>query len=84
MQLEHLGFRPRIHESARSAPNAVVCGDVTIGARCSIGFGVVLSAESGPITIGEDCVVMDTAVLRGVRDNPLKVGIESLLALERI
>ncbi len=74
MQLEHLGFRPRIHESARIAPNAVVCGDVTVGARCSIGFGVVLTAESGPITIGEDCVVMDTAVLRGVHSNPLKIG----------
>jgi carbonic anhydrase/acetyltransferase-like protein (isoleucine patch superfamily) len=74
MQLEHLGSRPRIHENARVAPNAVICGDVTIGANCSIGFGAVLTAESGPITIGEDCVVMDTAVLRGVRDNPLKIG----------
>ena len=74
MKLEHLGCRPRIHESARIAPNAVICGDVSIGARCSIGFGVVVTAESGPITIGEDCVVMDTAVLRGVRGNPLKIG----------
>lgn len=74
MQLEHLGLRPRIHESARVAPNSVVCGDVTIGANCSIGFGAVLTAESGPITIGEDCVVMDTAVLRGLRGNPLKIG----------
>jgi carbonic anhydrase/acetyltransferase-like protein (isoleucine patch superfamily) len=74
MQIEHLGLQPRIHESARVAPNAIICGDVTIGANCSIGFGVVLTAESGPITIGEDCVVMDTAVLRAVRDSPLKIG----------
>ena len=74
MQIEHHTLRPRIHESARVAPSAVLCGDVTIGARCSIGFGAVLTAESGPITIGEDCVVMDTAVLRGVHDNPLKIG----------
>jgi carbonic anhydrase/acetyltransferase-like protein (isoleucine patch superfamily) len=74
MQIEHLGLRPRIHESARIAPNAIICGDVTIGAKCSIGFGAVLTAESGPITIGEDCVVMDTAVLRGVQGNPLKIG----------
>jgi carbonic anhydrase/acetyltransferase-like protein (isoleucine patch superfamily) len=74
MQLEHLGLRPRIHENARVAQNAVICGDVTIGANCSIGFGAVLTAESGPIAIGEDCVVMDTAVLRGVRGNPLKIG----------
>jgi carbonic anhydrase/acetyltransferase-like protein (isoleucine patch superfamily) len=74
MQLDHLGLRPSIHESARVAPNALICGDVMIGANCSIGFGVVLTAESGPITIGESCVVMDTAVLRGVRGNPLKIG----------
>ncbi|HZQ51981.1 MAG TPA: gamma carbonic anhydrase family protein [Bryobacteraceae bacterium] len=74
MQLEHLGIQPRIHESARVAPNAVICGDVTIGANCSIGFGAVLTAESGPIAIGDDCVVMDTAVLRGVRSNPLKIA----------
>jgi carbonic anhydrase/acetyltransferase-like protein (isoleucine patch superfamily) len=74
MQIEHLALRPRIHESARLAPTAVICGDVTIGARCSIGFGAVLTAESGPITIGEDCVVMDTAVLRGVHGNPLTIG----------
>jgi carbonic anhydrase/acetyltransferase-like protein (isoleucine patch superfamily) len=74
MRLEHLGSRPRIHASTRVAPNAVICGDVTIGANCSIGFGTVLTAESGAIIIGENCVVMDTAVLRGVRNNPLKLG----------
>ena len=47
---------------------------MTIGANCSIGFGAVLTAESSPITIGEDCVVMDTAVLRAVQGNPLKIG----------
>jgi carbonic anhydrase/acetyltransferase-like protein (isoleucine patch superfamily) len=62
------------HESTRIAPNAVVCGDVTVGANCSIGFGAVLTAESGAIVIGESCVVMDTAVLRGVRNNPLRLG----------
>ena len=74
MRIEHLGSRPRIHASARVSPNAIIYGDVTIGANCSVGFGAVLTGESGPITIGEDCVVMDTAVLRGVQRNPLKIG----------
>jgi carbonic anhydrase/acetyltransferase-like protein (isoleucine patch superfamily) len=74
MRFEHLGRRPRIDASTRVAPNAVICGDVTIGANCSIGFGVVRTAESGAIVIGENCVAMDTAVLRGVRNNPLKLG----------
>ena len=74
MILEHRGERPAIDPSARIAPTAVVCGDVTIGENSSIGFGAVLTAESGPIVIGRNCVVMDTAVLRGVRQSPLVTG----------
>jgi carbonic anhydrase/acetyltransferase-like protein (isoleucine patch superfamily) len=47
---------------------------VTVGPNCSIGFGAALTAESGPIVIGANCVIMDTAVLRGVRRNPLLIG----------
>jgi carbonic anhydrase/acetyltransferase-like protein (isoleucine patch superfamily) len=74
MLYEHLGKRPKVDPSSRVAPNAVLCGEVTVGPNCSIGFGAVLSAESGPITIGANCVVMDTAVVRGVRGNPVTVG----------
>ncbi|MFQ5776327.1 MAG: gamma carbonic anhydrase family protein, partial [Kiloniellaceae bacterium] len=74
MLYEHLGKRPKIDPSSRVAPNAVLCGEVTVGPNCSIGFGAVLSAESGPITIGANCVVMDTAVVRGVRNNPVAIG----------
>lgn len=68
------GSSPAIHPTARIAPTAVISGDVTIGAHCSIGFGAVLTAESGPITLGENVIVMDTAVLRGVRHAPLTIG----------
>jgi len=74
MLLDHNGIAPRIDVSARVAPMAVVCGDVTIGANTSIGFGAVLTAESGPIVIGANCVIMDTAVIRGVRGNPIRIG----------
>jgi len=72
--LEHDGERPRVHPSARIAPNATLCGAVEIGPRSSVGFGAVIVAESGPVRIGEDCVVMDTAVLRGVARHPLRLG----------
>ena len=72
--IEHEGAAPRVHPTARVAPNATVCGDVSIGAGTSIGFGAVVVAESGPVAIGADCVVMDTAVLRGVRDAPLALA----------
>jgi carbonic anhydrase/acetyltransferase-like protein (isoleucine patch superfamily) len=45
MILEHEGKRPAIDPSARIAPNATICGEVSIGANTSIGFGAVVSAE---------------------------------------
>src|SRR5258705_9584847 len=53
MLLEHNGATPKIDPTARIAPNAVLCGEVTIGANSSIGFGAVLTAESGSITVGQ-------------------------------
>lgn len=74
MILRHDGAAPKIDATVRVAPNAVICGDVTLGANCSIGFGAVLTAESGPISIGANCVVMDTAVIRGTRHHPVTIG----------
>jgi carbonic anhydrase/acetyltransferase-like protein (isoleucine patch superfamily) len=74
MQYSHDGRQPNIDPTARIAPNAVLCGDVTIGPNCSIGFGAVLTAESGAIEIGANCIIMDTAVIRGVRGNPVRIG----------
>lgn len=79
MILEHQGRRPTIHETAYVAPTAVVCGDVTIGARTRVLFGAVVTAESGPVTLGEDNVVMEQAVLRGVHRHPLRTGANVLV-----
>ena len=54
--------------------DAVINGDVRIGARSVVLAGAVLSAESGPVTIGEDCVVMENSVVRGVRNNAAEIG----------
>jgi carbonic anhydrase/acetyltransferase-like protein (isoleucine patch superfamily) len=72
--LEHRGVTPGVDQTARVAPNATICGDVTIGPNTSIGFGVVITAESGPVRIGSNCVIMDTAVIRGVKDDPVTIG----------
>jgi carbonic anhydrase/acetyltransferase-like protein (isoleucine patch superfamily) len=74
MLIEHDGKPPTIDPSARIAPTAVVCGDVTIGACTSVGFGAVLTAETGPITIGSKCVIMENAVLRGTKRHPLSIS----------
>ncbi|OQM75551.1 gamma carbonic anhydrase family protein [Manganibacter manganicus] len=65
---------PKIHPTARIAPNAVISGDVEIGPDTSVGFGTVIVAESGPVRIAGKTVIMENAVLRGIRGCPLHVG----------
>ncbi len=74
MLLEHLGKRPRIHETAYIAPTATVCGDVTVGAESRVLFGAVLVAEGGPVTLGRHCIVMEQAVVRGTPRHPARLG----------
>lgn len=59
------GKSPRIAHDAFVAPNAVLIGDVEIGARASVWFGAVLRgdhAENG-IVIGPESNVQDGAVI---------------------
>jgi carbonic anhydrase/acetyltransferase-like protein (isoleucine patch superfamily) len=72
--VEHRGAAPRIADDVYVAPNAVVSGDVEIGAGSRILFGAVLTAEGGPVRIGERCVVMENAVVRGRTGYPTTVG----------
>ena len=74
MLIEHLGRRPAIDPTARIAPTAVICGDVRVGPDTSIGFGAVLTAESGPIVVGRQCVIMENAVIRGTKRHPAAIG----------
>lgn len=74
MRIEHQNRRPHIHESAYVAPNAVVCGDVTIGADSRVLFGAVLVAQGGPVVIGSRCIVMENAVIRGTPRHPAHLG----------
>lgn len=74
MLIEHDGARPRVHPSAYIAPTAVLCGDVEVGPECRILFGAVLTAEDGPVRLGEGCLVMENAVLRGRAGHPARLG----------
>jgi carbonic anhydrase/acetyltransferase-like protein (isoleucine patch superfamily) len=74
MLLEHEEKQPRIHGSVYVAPNAVICGDVTIGEDSRILFGAVLVAEGGPVVIGSHCIIMENAVIRGTRRHPAHLG----------
>jgi carbonic anhydrase/acetyltransferase-like protein (isoleucine patch superfamily) len=79
MLLTHAGHSPRIHPKAYVAPNAVVCGNVTVGAGGRILFGAQVIAESGSITLGSECIVMENAVLRSSERHPLSIGNNCLI-----
>lgn len=66
--------RPTVSTDAYVAPTAVIRGDVTIGAGTAILFGAVITAEGGPVRVGEESVVMENAVLRGAPRHPLDLG----------
>ncbi len=74
MLFEHLGAQPRIHSEANVAPTAVISGDVTIGAGCQILHGAVITADGGPITLGEYVIVMENALIRATASNSVHIG----------
>ena len=79
MLLTHQGRSPVVHPSAYIAPTATLCGDVRVGADCRVLFGAVLTAEGGPVELGAGCIVMENAVLRGTRRDPLTLGRQVLV-----
>ena len=74
MRFEHLGAQPRIHPDAVIAPTAVISGDVRIGADCQVLHGAVITAEGGAITLGENVIVMENALIRATATNPVHIG----------
>ncbi len=79
MIIEHMGQAPEIHPDAYIAPNATICGNVIIEKGCRIMHGVQIIAESNPIVIGENCIVLENAVLRAAAASPLKIGNHCLI-----
>ena len=74
MRFEHLGAQPRIHPTAVIAPSAVISGDVTIGANSQVLHGAVITAEGGPITLGENVIVMENALIRASATDAVRIG----------
>jgi carbonic anhydrase/acetyltransferase-like protein (isoleucine patch superfamily) len=74
MRLKSGSHRPSVDPSAVIAPNATLVGDVRIGARCVIGYGACLIAEGQLITLGEQVIVRDNAVIRSTAKYPVEVG----------
>jgi gamma-carbonic anhydrase len=79
MLVEHRGALPQVDPSAYVAPNAVLCGDVRVGADARVLFGAVVTAEDGRVDIGARCVIMENALVRGRAGHPVRLGDDVLV-----
>lgn len=67
-------LEPRIHPEAFVHPEAVIIGDVVIGALSSIWPCAVLRGDSGQIIIGEQTSIQDGTVIHCIPTRPTSVG----------
>lgn len=74
MLIRHRDAEPSIHPDAYVAPTAVISGAVRVAAGARILHGAVITAEDGEVTVGEDTVVMENALVRGRADHPAIIG----------
>ncbi|MEY4373108.1 MAG: hypothetical protein RL219_1877 [Actinomycetota bacterium] len=65
---------PSIHPSAYVHPDAVIIGNVTIGAQSSIWPSAVLRGDDGAIVVGERTSIQDGSVLHTTSHSPTTVG----------
>ena len=72
-------LEPQIHDTAFVHPDAVVIGDVRIGAGSSIWPCAVLRGDGGYISIGERSSIQDGSVLHTTPEDPTVVGDDCLV-----
>jgi carbonic anhydrase/acetyltransferase-like protein (isoleucine patch superfamily) len=75
MPIYALGDRtPSIHPDAFVHPEAVIIGDVRIGADSSVWPGAVLRGDYGTIIVGERTSIQDGAIVHAIADYPTVIG----------
>jgi len=73
--LPYRGVRPRIAPDAFLAPTVCVIGDVEIGARANLWFGVVLRGDVAGIRVGENTNIQDGTVVHvSTNKPPTRIG----------
>ncbi|MDO9174000.1 MAG: gamma carbonic anhydrase family protein [Actinomycetota bacterium] len=70
---------PTIHPDAFIHPDAVIIGDVRIGAQSSVCPGAVLRGDEGYISIGDRTSVQDNGVLHTTPEWPTVVGSDCVI-----
>jgi len=80
MAVYALGERtPSIHPEAFVHPDAVVIGDVTIGAEASIWPGAVLRGDYGRITVGDRTSIQDGTVIHATSELSTTIGADCVV-----
>lgn len=80
MPVYTLGERqPDVHPDAYVSPDAVVIGDVVIGAEASVWPGAVLRGDYGRIAIGPRTSIQDGTVLHTTAEWPTVIGAECVV-----
>jgi carbonic anhydrase/acetyltransferase-like protein (isoleucine patch superfamily) len=75
MPIYALGDRtPSIHADAFIHPDAVIIGDVRIGANSSVWPSAVLRGDYGTVMVGERTSIQDGAIIHAVADFPTVIG----------
>ena len=70
---------PRIDPSAYVHPDAVVMGDVVIGAESSVWPGAVLRGDDGGIVVGARTSIQDNSVIHTTADHPTRIGSDCVI-----
>ena len=70
---------PTIHPDAYVHPDAVVIGNVTIGAGSTVWPCAVLRGDYGVITVGERTSIQDGCVIHATSDAPTFVGSDCVI-----
>lgn len=71
---QHLGKTPDTARAAFVAANAIVVGDVTLGAGASVWYGCVLRGDINSIVIGDGSNVQDGTIVHLADDYGVRVG----------
>ena len=74
MIIEYKGKKPKIAEDVFVAENAVILGDVEIGAGSSVWYGAVIRADNDRIVIGKNSNVQDNCTLHCDEGDPITIG----------
>jgi carbonic anhydrase/acetyltransferase-like protein (isoleucine patch superfamily) len=74
MQIAHRGQQPVIDPTAVVAPTAIISGDVQVGACTVVLAGAIITSQGAPVRIGQRCIIMEHAVIRGAGKHPCTLG----------